>query len=229
MKKSRTCETCGKTFLIHPCEARTGRGRFCSRACRMERWRRTSRREARTCKQCGRLFTIIPDPRNSAWGQFCSVRCKDIGSTVPVSVRFGRFVGKTTETGCVLWNGLITLSGYGYIAVRERGRARKILAHRVAWEAAHGAIHDGLYVCHHCDNKRCVNVEHLFLGTQGDNLADMVQKGRSRAQLSKEQVIAIRRDYALGGVTCAAVARQYHTTPTVVHRAVTRKTWKHIA
>lgn len=58
------------------------------------------------------------------------------------------------------------------------------LAHRVAWELVHGPIADDLCVLHRCDNRLCVNVEHLFLGTRGDNIRDASVKGRARNQNS---------------------------------------------
>jgi hypothetical protein len=80
------------------------------------------------------------------------------------------------ETGCLLWK-----QGerrvYGSIAIS---------AHRLAWEMARGAIPPGLHVLHRCDEPRCCNPEHLFLGTQAENMADMHRKGRSRNQYTRQ-------------------------------------------
>lgn len=66
----------------------------------------------------------------------------------------------------------------GYGIMRVRGKVLK--THRIAWELANGPIPDGLSVCHSCDNPPCCNVEHLFLGTHADNMADMIAKKRDR-------------------------------------------------
>ena len=80
-----------------------------------------------------------------------------------------------TSTGCMEWGGATNPKGYGQIWVD----GRNTLTHRLAWELANGPIPLGLNVLHHCDNPPCCNVEKcLFLGTVGDNNADMMAKGR---------------------------------------------------
>lgn len=76
------------------------------------------------------------------------------------------------ETGCVLWTGSRTSNGYGQ--VRWNGRVWR--SHRAAWVVMHGPIPPGLCVCHRCDVRTCINPEHLFLGTQRDNINDMYRK-----------------------------------------------------
>lgn len=84
-------------------------------------------------------------------------------------VEYGNVIA-TDETSCWLWQRALFANGYG--------RFGHLRAHRAAWEFVNGEITDGLLVLHKCDVRNCINVSHLFLGTQVDNMRDMIKKGR---------------------------------------------------
>lgn len=78
-----------------------------------------------------------------------------------------------TDTGCWNWTGYL-YHGYGILSVARKPTK----AHRVSYEIHHGAIPSGMIICHRCDNRSCVNPDHLFVGTYKDNNQDIVDKGR---------------------------------------------------
>lgn len=98
----------------------------------------------------------------------------------PMAVRFARRL-EPQPNGCIHFVGGIRSDGYGEIMGDEDDR-RIVLAHRASWMIHRGPIPDGAFVCHHCDNRRCVNPDHLFIGDATANMRDMVGKGRHWSQ-----------------------------------------------
>lgn len=136
-------------------------------------------------------------------------------------------------TGCWHWTGSME-KRWGYGRLRIGTRSHK--AHRFSYLLHFGQIPNGLLVCHHCDNRRCVNPEHLFLGTHKDNLDDMARKGRKAvkrgeashyAKLNSRQVSEIRALRSQGN-TLAQIAKDFGVCFQTVSHIVNRKTWAHI-
>lgn len=136
-----------------------------------------------------------------------------------------RFLEKVNKAdGCWLWTGSKNPNGYGQIRVDKKS----ILTHRVSWELYKGPIPKGLFVCHHCDTPACVNPNHLFLGTQSDNIQDMLAKGRSgNAKLTVDQTREIRERVA-NGEKPIMIAKEFGVVKSTIYRVVNRKTWKEI-
>lgn len=150
-----------------------------------------------------------------------------------ISLRFYDKLLKDSETSCLNWTRATNKWGYGIVGVNGRSQ----LAHRVAWALKHGPIPDGMLVCHTCDNRKCCNPDHLWLGTNSENVADMKAKKRARAprgethkrsKLSDEAVREIRRTYLRKQVSQQALADKYGVSQVLVGMVVRGKIWTHV-
>ncbi|HET7133953.1 MAG TPA: HNH endonuclease [Gammaproteobacteria bacterium] len=159
--------------------------------------------------------------------------CLPLPDCAPHAERFASFVIPEPMSGCWLWLGN-ALTGSN--RARFQIGTRKYLAARVAWKLATGADPGTLFVCHRCDNPGCVNPTHLFLGTDADNAADKVRKGRSLvgehnpfSKLSQNQVSEIRRRYWADGESQHDLAAAFGVSRGAIANVVQGKNWREVA
>lgn len=134
-------------------------------------------------------------------------------------------------SGCWLWNGYIDALGYGRAAHPTENKA-----HRIMWTMFHGAIPKGKKILHKCDVRCCINPDHLFLGTQADNVLDMTRKGRGRtvpqpgekngmSKLTRTQVDKMRELRKSTNLPYAKIAKIYNIAAMTAFRAITNQSW----
>ena len=154
------------------------------------------------------------------------------------SERFWRMVKKTEL--CWLWTGALNLGknkkgGYGKFMVKKvNGRGVFEASHRWAYRHYIGAIPPGAMVLHRCDNRACVRPDHLFLGSNQDNVNDMIVKGRHggprgeshpKAKLTYEDITKIRKLYSEDGLTQKQIAAEFSVDRSSISRIVRGKQW----
>jgi hypothetical protein len=139
-----------------------------------------------------------------------------------------RFVKR--PSGCWEWTGTIEKRGYGVLQIEKK----QWRAHRYSYIRTYGHVPDDVLICHKCNNKLCVNPEHLYKGTHRDNMDDVitagVQKGvnNGRARLTEADVLEIRRLYATKKYTQNELAIQFNVYQSRISDIVTLTQWKHL-
>lgn len=144
--------------------------------------------------------------------------------------RFYKKLSPPDENGCILFNGEILRGGYGRMCINYK----KIVAHRISWIIHNGTIPKEKQVLHKCDVRRCVNIEHLFLGTNEDNIADKVKKNRQQrgeriysAILTEDNVKEIKI-LLNKKIKQKLIALKFNVTHSAISHINTGLTWKYI-
>ena len=139
--------------------------------------------------------------------------------------RFSEKIKFNPETECWDWTAATYNDGYGIFRLSGAGGG-VCRAHRFSWEAYNGKIPEGLCVLHKCDNRKCVNPKHLFLGTKKDNTHDMISKNRfSVMKFSVDQVIKMRNMYKSGEYTYRELGNIFCVHNSVANKIVRGKSY----
>jgi HNH endonuclease len=171
--------------------------------------------------------------------KFCSRKCFHLSGNnyknrypSPQERFFKAISNETDNNNCWLWIGCLSKQGYGIFHVNKK----TMMTHRYSWILHYGEIPEKMFVCHKCDNRKCVNPEHLFLGTNHENVIDMLKKGRKNpikgsrhpsAKLNENDVIKIKI-LIKEGVILNKIAKMFNIGKRQISYIKNNITWKHV-
>lgn len=172
----------------------------------------------RFCEWCGLEIHPTNQSIRRGWGRFCDQRCF-INHKCSDSQLRKRFESKIEKTpnGCWLWKASFDECGYGHIKVRGKERRSP----RVSWFLYKGSW-PKQQILHRCDNRACVNPEHLFEGTHLENMQDKKKKGRASKKLTE----AIVRDIRTSEEPIDVLATRFGVSKSTINHVRSRRTWK---
>lgn len=186
----------------------------------------------RVCEYCGVGFKARNYQVKIGTGRFCSRSCFMKSTHVPVENRFWDKIIVKKSNECWEWIAYKNPDGYGVIGIKG-GKTER--AHRVSYKIHFGKIPKGMVVMHKCDNPGCCNPNHLMLGTQAENIYDMISKGRlvnkkgekhGSSRLTQKQVDLIRSEYNGRKGEKIELSRRFNVRPTTITNILTYKNWK---
>jgi hypothetical protein len=184
----------------------------------------------RVCPTCQKEFST-----SKKQTLCCSISCGKYHAKQPVGIRFWDKVFKSPEpNGCWLWQGKLNSKGYG----TTTAWAKTISTHRLSYILEHGSIPEDMHVLHKCDVRNCVRPDHLFIGTNHDNVLDCLHKGRKvipdnsgsnhgMAKLTEvdvSEILKLHRE----GVNNIELSKMFKTADGNISRIVNGLSWKHV-
>lgn len=138
-----------------------------------------------------------------------------------------RFLKKVKKTNtCWLWEGKTQSDGYG--EMWHPVKKKLVTVHRLAYEFFVGKIPKGRFVCHTCDVRHCVNPDHLWLGTNRDNIVDAAKKGKICNQKLSIKDVKVIRELANSGETHKSISEQFGVSRVAITRVVNKSTFAHV-
>lgn len=188
----------------------------------------------RICQYCHKEFKTFQSEINKGKAKYCSISCgvsvKNKLNLLPTHEIFFRNISKGIHpNGCWVYS-----KGKRYAKICVNGKT--ISVHRYSYELYKGQIPDNMVVCHKCDNKLCVNPGHLFIGTQKDNIQDMLSKKRGnhakgskhhRTTLTEKQIAHIKKRI-ISGEKIHNLKDEYNVSREMLYQMKAGRSWNHV-